>query len=149
VGRRAGVRVKVAESISPAVIGSAGARKTPLINTSSRPLDNLRPRAADRSRPRAYASAACSAFIIVRALYFSPRRFLLYGKPRIWSSGVQTVFLASWSAKWKIPTSATSHLYTHHRHHCRYAPNLLTGGGSTVPTAPLLPTYLGIFFHSY
>jgi len=35
--------VKVAESISPAIIGSAGARKTPLINTSSRVLDNLRP----------------------------------------------------------------------------------------------------------
>lgn len=35
--------VKVAESISPAIIGSAGARKTPLINTSSRALDNLRP----------------------------------------------------------------------------------------------------------
>lgn len=40
-------RVKVAESISPAIIGSAGARKTPLINTSSRALDNLRPRAAE------------------------------------------------------------------------------------------------------
>lgn len=36
--------VKVAESISPAIIGSAGTRKTPLINTSSRALDNLRPR---------------------------------------------------------------------------------------------------------
>lgn len=41
VGRRGGV--KVAESISPAIIGSAGARKTPLINTSSQALDNLRP----------------------------------------------------------------------------------------------------------
>lgn len=41
------VRVKVAESISPAIIGSAGVRKTPLINTSSLALDNLRPRAAE------------------------------------------------------------------------------------------------------
>jgi len=41
--------IKVAESISPAIIGSAGARKTPLINTSSRGLDNLRPRAIESS----------------------------------------------------------------------------------------------------
>lgn len=38
--------VKVAESISLAIIGSAGTRKTPLIITSSRALDNLRPRGA-------------------------------------------------------------------------------------------------------
>jgi len=61
--------VKVAESISPAIIGSAGVRKTPLINTSSRALDNLRPRAADRSRPR--ACICCLFGVIVSALYFS------------------------------------------------------------------------------
>lgn len=136
-GRRAGGRVKVAESISPAVIGSAGARKTPLINTSSRPLDNLRPRAADTDPDRP---------VRVR-LPPAVRRLLLYVRCTFRRADYYNIRQASNMVQWcpncffflsvmegKVENFDIAPIYRYHRAVCIY----LTRFFSLVPVVGLI-----------